>query len=84
MQEKIDNLKERIDNISNIIGDNDISDPKDKTKNKTINDIISILKNQIIDNNALNNDTLNKSKSYFILYFPNSEKYCSFIKRRRI
>ena len=65
MQEKIDNLKERIDNISNIIGDNDISDPKDKTKNKTINDIISILKNQIIDNNALNNDTLNKSKSHF-------------------
>ena len=64
MQEKIDNLKERIDNISNIIGDNDISDPKDKTKNKTINDIISILKNQIIDNNALNNDTLNKSKSH--------------------
>ena len=48
MQEKIDNLKERIDNISNIIGDNEISDPKDKTKNKTINDMISILKEQII------------------------------------
>ena len=64
MQEKIDNLKERVDNISNIIGDNEISDPKDKTKNKTINDMISILKEQIIDNNALSNETLNRSKSF--------------------
>ena len=69
MQEKIDNLKERIDNIYNIIGDNDISDPKDKSKNKTINEIISTIKNQVIDNNALSNDTLNKSKNYFLIIF---------------
>ena len=31
---------------------------------KTINDIISILKEQIIDNNALSNETLNKSKFF--------------------
>jgi len=81
MQEKIDNLKERIDNISNIIGDYDISDPKDKTKNKTINDIISTLKTQLIDNNALSNDTLQKSKIYSLISYQNSESNCSFIKR---
>ena len=62
MQEKINNLKVRIDNISNIIGENDISNHKDKNKNKTINDIISNIKSQIIDNSAMGNETLNKSK----------------------
>ena len=78
MQEKIKNLEERIDNISNIIGDNDISNPKDKSKSKTIDDIITNIKSQIIDNSAMGNDTLNKSKNYFLIILSNSEKYCSF------
>ena len=78
MQEKIKNLEERIDNISNIKGDNDISNPKDKSKSKTIDDIITNIKSQIIDNSAMGNDTLNKSKNYFLIILSNSEKYCSF------
>ena len=62
MEEKIDNLKERIDNISNIIGDYDISDPKDKTKNKTINDIISNIKSQMLSDNTTTSDAITKSK----------------------
>ena len=80
MQEKIKNLEERIDNISNIIGDNDISNPKDKSKSKTIDDIISNIKTQIIDNSAMGNETLNKSKNYLLIILSNSEKYCSFIE----
>ena len=62
MQEKIDNLKERIDNLSNIIGENDLANSKDKSQFKNINDLISHLKSKIIDNNIINSDTLNKSK----------------------
>ena len=62
MQEKINNLKERIDTISNIIGENEIKNSKDKNKAKTIADIISNIKSQILDNSTTNSDTLNKSK----------------------
>ena len=63
MQEKIDNLKERIDNISNIIGENDLIKEKDKSQFRTINDIISHIKSKILDNNTISSETLNKSKS---------------------
>ena len=62
MQEKIKNLEERIDNISNIIGDNDISNPKDKNKSKTINDIISNIKSQMLSDNTTTSDAITKSK----------------------
>ncbi len=62
MQEKINNLKERIDTISNIIGENETKSLKDKNKSKTINDIISNIKSQILDNNTMGSDTINKSK----------------------
>ena len=62
MQEKINNLKERIDTISNIIGENETKSLKDKNKSKTINDIISNIKSQILDNNTMGSDTINKCK----------------------
>ena len=66
MQEKIDYLKERIDNIISIIGDEDIN-PKSKTnksqenKFETISDSISYIKMNMNDNN-LTLDILKKSK----------------------
>ena len=66
MQEKIDYLKERIDNIISIIGDEDIN-PKGKAnksqenKCETISDSISYIKMNMNDNN-LSLDILKKSK----------------------
>jgi hypothetical protein len=66
MQEKIDYLKERIDNIISIIGDEDIN-PKGKAsksqenKFETISDSISYIKMNMNDNN-LTLDILKKSK----------------------
>ena len=62
MQEKINNLKERIDTISNIIGENEIKNSRDKNKPKTITDIISNIKSQILENSTSGSDTMNKSK----------------------
>ena len=62
MEEKINNLKERIDNISNIIGENELSNHKDKNKNKTINDIISNIKSQMLSDNTTTSDAITKSK----------------------
>ena len=67
MQDKIDYLKERIDNISSIIGEEEI-DPKIKgiqsqdNKNKTISDTISFIKLQMNDNTNISSDTIKKSK----------------------
>ncbi len=67
MQDKIDYLKERIDNISSIIGE-EIIDPKTKgnksqdNKNKTISDTISFIKLQMNDNTNISSDTIKKSK----------------------
>ena len=66
MQEKIDYLKERIDTIISIIGDEDIN-PKGKAsksqenKFETISDSISYIKMNMNDNN-LTLDILKKSK----------------------
>ena len=62
MQDKIDILKERIDNISNIIGENEIINEKEKNQFKTINDVISHIKSKIFDNSNMGSDVLNKSK----------------------
>ena len=68
MQEKINYLKERIDNISSIIGEDDV-DPKMKNaknqenKPKSISDTISQIKMQMNDNSNVASDTLKKSKS---------------------
>ena len=62
MNERINNLKERIDNISNLIGENESLKDKDKTEFKTISDSISFIKSQIINNSTLSSDTINKSK----------------------
>jgi hypothetical protein len=62
MEEKINNLKERIDNISNIIGENELANHKDKNKNKTINDIISNIKSQMLSDNTTTSDAITKSK----------------------
>ena len=62
MKDKLDNLKERIDNISNIIGENELVNEKDKNQLKTINDIISHIKFQMSGNNESALDALNKSK----------------------
>ena len=62
MQDKIDILKERIDNISNIIGENEIINEKEKNQFKTINDVISNIKSKIFDNSNMGSDVLNKSK----------------------
>ena len=66
MQEKINYLKERIDNISSIMGVGDI-DPKNimknpDNKNKTISDTINYIKGQMNDNSNLSTDTIKKSK----------------------
>ena len=62
MQDKIDNLKERIDKISNIIGENELGDDKEKNQFKTINDAVSNIKSKILNNNTMSADVLNKSK----------------------
>ena len=62
MQDKIDNLKERIDKISNIIGENELGDDKEKNQFKTINDAVSNIKSKISNNNTMSGDVLNKSK----------------------
>ena len=66
MEEKINYLKERIDNISSIMGVGDI-DPKNimknpDNKNKTISDTINYIKSQMNDNSNLSTDTIKKSK----------------------
>ena len=67
MQEKIDYLKERIDNITSIIGEEDLN-PKGKgsraqdIKFTTISDSISYIKSQMNDNTNVSSDTLKKSK----------------------
>ena len=67
MKDKINYLKERIDNISSIIGE-EIIDPKTKgnksqdNKNKTISDTISFIKLQMNDNTNISSDTIKKSK----------------------
>ncbi len=84
MQEKIDYLKERIDNITSIIGDEDINH-KGKSLSKdnkfeTISDSISYIKMQMNDNN-ITLDILKKSKYQNIFYiFYYSEKSFSFIR----
>ena len=72
MQEKIDYLKERIDNISSIIGEEEIIDPKSnkyskgqENKFKTISDDISFIKMQMNDNSTVALDTLKKSKKLY-------------------
>ena len=62
MKDKIDNLKERIDNISNIIGENELINDKEKNQLKTINDLISHIKSKIFDNSTMTSDVLGKSK----------------------
>ena len=67
MQEKINYLKERIDNITSIIGEEDMN-PKSKdsrnqdNKFKNINDSISYIKMQMNDNTNATLDILKKSK----------------------
>ena len=54
MQEKINYLKERIDNISSIIGEESTNSKALKTgdnKSKTISDSINYIKSQMNDNN---------------------------------
>ena len=62
MKDKIENLKERIDNISNIIGENELINDKEKNQFKTINDLISHIKSKIFDNSTMTSDVLGKSK----------------------
>ena len=64
MQEKINYLKERIDNLAAIIGEEEAQDPKSKNANKykTISDGISYIKMQLNDNSTVAMDTLKKSK----------------------
>jgi len=64
MQEKINYLKERIDNLAGIIGEEEMQDPKAKNANKykTISDGISYVKMQMNDNSTVAMDTLKKSK----------------------
>ena len=67
MQEKINYLKERIDNISSIIGDEETDQKMKNIKNqenksKTINDTISNIKMLMNDNSNVATDTLKKSK----------------------
>ena len=62
MEDKIDNLKERIDKISNIIGENELGDDKEKNQFKTINDAVSNIKSKILNNNTMSAEVLNKSK----------------------
>ena len=71
MQEKIDYLKERIDNITSIIGDEDINHKgkslSQDNKFETISDSISYIKMQMNDNN-ITLDILKKSKYQNIFY----------------
>ena len=67
MQEKINYLKERIDNISSIIGDEETDQKMKNIKNqenksKTISDTISNIKMLMNDNSNVATDTLKKSK----------------------
>ena len=62
MKDKIENLKERINNISNIIGENELINDKEKNQFKTINDLISHIKSKIFDNSTMTSDVLGKSK----------------------
>ena len=64
MQEKINYLKERIDNLAGIIGEEEVQDPKSKNANKykTISDGISYVKMQLHDNSTVAMYTLRKSK----------------------
>ena len=80
MNERINNLKERIDNISNLIGENESLKDKDKTEFKTISDSISFIKSQIINNSTLSSDTINKSKLNIKNNFFYSEECYSFIE----
>ena len=48
--------------ISNIIGENELANHKDKNKNKTINDIISNIKSQMLSDNTTTSDAITKSK----------------------
>ena len=67
MQEKINYLKERIDNISSIIGDEETDQKMKNIKNqenksKTISDTISNIKMLMNDNSNVATDTLKKSE----------------------
>jgi hypothetical protein len=64
MQDQIDNLKERVDNISNILGENELLNEKENENNKlkTVNEIVTTIANKIENNNTISNDMMNKSK----------------------
>ena len=64
MQDQIDNLKERVDNISNILGENELLNEKENENNKlkTVNEIVTNIANKIENNNTISNDMMNKSK----------------------
>ncbi len=68
MQEKINYLKERIDNLAGIIGEEEMQDPKSKNANKykTISDGINYVKMQMNDSSTVAMDTLKKSKYWNI------------------
>ena len=64
MQDQIDNLKERVDKISNILGENELLNEKENENNKlkTVNEIVTTIANKIENNNTISNDMMNKSK----------------------
>ena len=64
MQDQIDNLKERVDKISNILGENELLNEKENENNKlkTVNEIVTTIANKIENNNTRSNDMMNKSK----------------------
>ena len=64
MQDQIYNLKERVDNISNILGENELLNEKENENNKlkTVNEIVTTIANKIENNNTISNDMMNKSK----------------------
>ena len=64
MQDQIDNLKERADKISNILGENELLNEKENENNKlkTVNEIVTTIANKIENNNTISNDMMNKSK----------------------
>ena len=67
MQEKINYLKERIDNISGILGQEEI-DPENKimkqseNENKNISDTINFILNQVTGSSNTSSDILKKCK----------------------
>lgn len=64
MQEKINYLKERIDNISSIIGEESTNSKAFKSgdnKSKSISDSIIYIKSQMNDNSNFAMETLKKS-----------------------